>query len=60
VILVDSHSDRGPEPAESLPDALAVCRRYFIGGGREECSIRYDGLILTVALKPDWDMSKLP
>ncbi len=45
---------------ESVPDAVGHCRRYFMGGGRQECTIRQDNLVYTVSLSPDWDGTRLP
>jgi hypothetical protein len=44
----------------SVPDAVAACRTYFMGGGRGACKIAQDHLIYTVEVSQDWDGCGLP
>jgi len=52
--------DAGELWFESVPDAVAACRRYFIGGGRGSCRIFQDDLIYTIDLSLAWNGKSLP
>lgn len=39
---------------ESVPDAVAACRRYFMRGGRETCEILQGRLIYRINVDPTW------
>lgn len=45
---------------ESVPDAIAACRRHFMAGERSPCTVIQDHLIYTVNVSPDWDGTGLP
>jgi hypothetical protein len=45
---------------ESVPSAVAQCRRHFMAGGIAPGIIRQDDLIYTVEIAPDWDGVRLP
>lgn len=47
-----------PDPPKTMPQALGRIRQYFINGGRETCSLEYDGLIMKIDLRPGWDPEK--
>jgi hypothetical protein len=60
VISLHDHHKDGPRFVDSVPDAVAACRRYFMAGGRLPCTIEHDGLIYTITLRYGWNLEKLP
>lgn len=43
-----------------VPNAVAECRRYFMGGGVNSCLIFQDDLVYTVDISPNWNGKDLP